>query len=247
MTNDQEECQFPDRCPSDDELLGVLTGELSDARVEAVLACCETCRQCGQRMEELEAGRSGRPDVGPQPKGNTGMFFGEDGCHKLKVRLAHVSDTAHFTLAETSKVNTIHSPSNADPIGRIRGEVFGQYQLLGEVARGGMGVVYRAKQLHADRIVALKVVKSADPGPQALERFQIEARATAQLDHPHIVPVYDVGEFGGEPYFTMKLIEGETLAQRLDLAPDYESGSGTYDVSGSRRSPILARAEDFAS
>ncbi|MCA9118536.1 MAG: serine/threonine protein kinase [Planctomycetaceae bacterium] len=219
MTNDQEECQFPDRCPSDDELLGVLTGELSDARVEAVLACCETCRQCGQRMEELEAGRSGRPDVGPQPKGNTGMFFGEDGCHKLKVRLAHVSDTAHFTLAETSKVNTIHSPSNADPIGRIRGEVFGQYQLLGEVARGGMGVVYRAKQLHADRIVALKVVKSADPGPQALERFQIEARATAQLDHPHIVPVYDVGEFGGEPYFTMKLIEGETLAQRLDLAP----------------------------
>ncbi len=97
--------------------------------------------------------------------------------------------------------------------------LLGGYEILDEIARGGMGIVYRARQVKADRIVALKLVRSLDPDPKELARFQVEARAAAKLSHPHIVPVYDVGEIQGEAYFSMKLIEGESLAARIGGKP----------------------------
>src|SRR5262245_9484693 len=96
------------------------------------------------------------------------------------------------------------------------GQAGDRYQLQGEIARGGMGAVLRGRDVDLGRDLALKVLlpKYADR-PEVVRRFIEEAQVGAQLQHPGVVPVYDIGRFGERPFFTMKLVKGHSLAQLL--------------------------------
>jgi len=108
------------------------------------------------------------------------------------------------------------------------GRHFGNYQLVKQIGRGGMGVVYEALDLKLRRTVALKMIlDSHTHSPCARRRFAIEAEAAAKLDHPNIVPIYEVGEHGDQQFLSMKLVQGENLREKI--------ASGELCVAGKHR------------
>ncbi|QDU59255.1 Serine/threonine-protein kinase PrkC [Planctomycetes bacterium Pan216] len=106
-----------------------------------------------------------------------------------------------------------HSPHGSQPDSPLG---FGKYELLEEIGRGGMGVVFKARHLELQRVVAVKMLLFGQLStPDQIERFHAEARAAARLSHPSIVPIFDVGQENGQHYFAMEYVEGESLAERL--------------------------------
>ncbi len=97
---------------------------------------------------------------------------------------------------------------------------FGDYELEGEIARGGMGVIHRARQLSLGRSVAIKLMSAGEfARPEVVQRFRTEAMAAAKLQHPNIVAIHEVGEHAGLQYFSMDLVEGPNLATQLAGQP----------------------------
>src|SRR5687767_2692469 len=96
----------------------------------------------------------------------------------------------------------------------------GRYLIKGLLGRGGMAMVYRAHQPSMGRDVAIKVIlPDVGSGPQFIERFEREAKIVAQLEHPHILPVYDFGTYKGQPYLVMRMLEGGDLQDRMRQQP----------------------------
>jgi len=198
-----------------------------DERLEQVLA---------EYLHAFDAGAA--PDRGellkqhPDLAADLGSFFrNRDAMERIAVPIKEQFPA----LAET--IGRLDSP-NATVGAIVR--YFGDYELLEEIARGGMGVVYRARQKSLNRIVALKMILSGQLASAAdVTRFHAEAEAAANLDHPNILPIFEVGKHDEQQYFSMKLIEGGSLATRVaELAARPRDGAALV--------ARLARAVHFA-
>jgi serine/threonine-protein kinase len=152
-----------------------------------------------RRLEEVLAGYLRAADAGRPPNPETLIAGHPDLADDLRAFLANRGAIARLT-----------APIRPPP------ERLGDYEILRELGRGGMGVVYQARQTRLNREVALKVILSGPlAAPAAVARFLREAEAAGNLDHPNIVPVYEVGEHQGQLFFSMKLVEGGSLADWL--------------------------------
>jgi WD40 repeat protein len=160
------------------------------------------------------------------------FFAAQDQVHTLSASIR--SDTPSTTGVVAA------APSAPAP------RSFGDYELLEEIARGGMGVVFKARQVSVNRIIALKMILAGDLASGSdVQRFRNEAEAAALMDHPNIVSVYDVGELGGWHYFSMKLVEGGSLAQLLGRG-DWTLGTKDDCRRAARIIATVARAVHYA-
>jgi WD40 repeat protein len=185
-------------CPPTAALERLLAEQLGGAELRHVESHVENCDTCQRALDHLAVVSAGPVSVHLLA---AGRVAGEDDWPGPA--------GGGFAFPDPPE------PAGASALPRVDG-----YEVLGEIGRGGAGVVYRACQLGLDRPVALKMIPPGAHLPaEARERLRHEARAIARLRHPNIVQVYDVGEHAGCPYFSLELVEGGTLARRLLAGP----------------------------
>ena len=215
-------------CPPAEDLERLLGEVLTDAERRPIEAHVEDCTSCQETLHDLAQNTPGpaashlrsalaEPTV-PEPVREEEAFL-----ERLKRRV--------MTGGSDGRPGGHESAELPEVVG---------YEILGEMGRGAVGVVYRARHRELDRPVALKMIMARPHlSPEARRRFRVEAQAIARLEHPNIVHVYEIGEQSGCPYLALELVEGRNLADRLAGVPHPADESA-------RIVATLARAVDYA-
>ncbi len=214
----------PSAHPTPETLQAYALAKLDDASAEVVSAHLDDCPDCRQQLTELAPDtflrrlRGARQGIEPSAFGSAmpgGPPIGETVNDD-----AIVDPSSSPRMSSTGLVDATSDALNgSDEASLQRGTrvgYFGDYELLKVLGEGGMGIVYKARQISLNRPVALKMIKASRfPSSDEVRRFQNEAEAVARLDHPNIVPIFEVGRFEDQHYFSMKLIAGESLDKGL--------------------------------
>jgi len=199
------------RCPNPEDLKAFDRGRLPSSVCDTIASHLESCDRCTKALHSLAQGEAAACTRPIAYDNTTIPLQHEAGCVELRDRALALWAEGRSSGPPVTGRQKFSSPLPT---------TLGPYELLQVLGHGGTGVVYRARQTRLNRLVAVKVLK-ADylSGSEELLRFQAEALKLAQLKHPNIVQVYDHGEEGNRPYFSLELVEGGSLAGRLAGTP----------------------------
>lgn len=199
-------------CPNRETLRQFRIGALPEAALEQIARHVIFCSGCCAVLGDLRAD-SEEEALLAAIKGSLRLPKAPEVCERL------VAAGQKLDADEASTIGTSVSGWVAGESTFVPREV-GPYLLLARIGQGGMGAVYRARQRSLNREVAVKMILAGPhASPQAVARFRTEAEAIARQRHPNVVEIYDFGEHDGQPYFSMELVEGGSLADRLDTGP----------------------------
>jgi WD40 repeat protein len=195
------------RCPSHSHLLSFQLEQLPPEDQAAVGRHLETCAACGRALAALFTNTLQPPeDLEAEPT--------------LQIRNGAVLQRAAGKAPPGHHRPLSPADTPSPPLFLPTGPVVGDYELLEVLGRGGMGVVFRARQRSLDRLVALKMIQgAADADAEGRRRFRAEAEALARLQHPNIVQIYEVGEQDGTPFFSLEYVAGGNLQEHLAGRP----------------------------
>jgi hypothetical protein len=211
-----------ERCPTETSQpqVGVASAERRPSEADPPLLGVTSSERYPGRLSQAIDEFYAAIDAGQIPDRDALLAKYADVADELSACLASLDFIQNVApqLAESRSVAAATDPFSENSALRIPNSAFsaslGDFQILREIGRGGMGIVYEAEQLSLGRKMALKVLPfAATLDKQRLKRFQNEARAAATLDHPNIVAVHSVGEERGVHYYAMQLVEGQSLAE----------------------------------